>query len=239
MHRMSEWTPNMISFMEDASDYGNYFSELASCLSGLLDASWTVCDAGCGIGQLSIALSPLVKKVVAIDRSVEATDYLKKRISSAGVSNVEVLAEDFDNLHAERRFDAMVFNYFGRMEQILDIAAKHCLRRVIIIRKVYTNHRFSFGTYPIEQNPALLPNGMNHEVREFSCEFGQPFRSIGDAVRFFELYSRDEDKSVINEKNVRSRLVETGNPDFPYYLPHLKRSTIYVIDRGSYGKPLQ
>ena len=146
----------MISFMADASDYGNYYNELAAFLSGLLDASWTVCDAGCGIGQLSVALSPLVKKVVAIDRSVAATDYMKNRISSAAVENVEVLAEDFDNLPAERRFDAMIFNYFGRMEQILDIAAKHCLRRVIIIRKVYSNHRFSFGTYPIEQDPASL-----------------------------------------------------------------------------------
>jgi hypothetical protein len=132
----------------------------------------------------------------------------------------------------------MIFNYFGRMEQNLDIAAKHCLRRAIIIRKVYRNHRFSFGNYPIEQ--AVHPlDGVEHEEREFSCEFGQPFRSIDDAVRFFELYSRDEDKSVINEKNVRSRLVETGKPDFPYYLPHLKQSNIYVIDRGSYGKPLQ
>ena len=228
----------MISFMAEASDYGSYFSELAAFLSGLLDPSWTVCDAGCGIGQLSIALSPLVKKVIAMDRSVAATDFLKKRISSAGIRNVEVLAEDFDNLPTERRFDAMIFNYFGRVEQILDIAAKHCLKRVIIIRKVYRNHRFSFGTYPIEQTVHPL-DGVNHTESEFSCEFGQPFRSIDDAVRFFELYSRDEDKSVINEKNVRSRLVETGKPDFPYYLPHLKQSNIYVIDRGSYGKRLQ
>ena len=238
MHRMSEWTPDMISFMADASDYGSYFGELASFLSGLLNPSWTVCDAGCGIGQLSVALSPLVKKVVAIDKSAAATDYLKTRISSDGIENVEVLSEDFDNLPAERRFDAMIFNYFGRTEQILYIAAKHCLRRAIIIRKVYRNHRFSFGNYPIEQVVHPL-DGVEHEEREFSCEFGQPFRSIGDAVRFFELYSRDEDKSIINEKNVRSRLVETGRPDFPYYLPHLKQSTIYVIDRGSYGKPLQ
>lgn len=238
MHRMSEWTPDMISFMADASDCGSYFSELAAFLSGLLDPSWTVCDAGCGIGQLSIALSPLVKKVIAIDRSVAATDFLKKRISSAGIRNVEVLAEDFDNLPTERRFDAMIFNYFGRVEQILDIAARHCLRRAIIIRKVYRNHRFSFGTYPIEQ-PVHPFDGVDHKESEFSCEFGQPFRSIGDAVSFFELYSRDEDKSIINEKNVRSRLVETGNPEFPYYLPHLKQSNIYVIDRGSYGKPLQ
>lgn len=238
MHRMSEWTPDMISFMVDASDYGSYFSELASCLSGLLDASWTVCDAGCGIGQLSVALSPMVKKVVAIDRSVAATDFLKKRISSAGLGNVEVLAEDFDNLPAQRRFDAMIFNYFGRVEQILDIAVRHCLRRAIIIRKVYGNHRFSIGTYPIEQ-PVQPLNGVDYTEREFSCEFGQPFRSIDDAIRFFELYSRDGDKSVINEKNVRSRLVETGNPVFPYYLPHLKKSNIYIIDRGSYGKPLQ
>ena len=229
----------MISFMADASDYGNYFGELAANLSDLLDPSWTVCDAGCGIGQLSVALSPYVKKVVAIDKSAAATDYLRNRVRRDSVGNVEVLTEDFDSLSSDCKFDAMIFNYFGRVEQILEIAARHCLQRAIVVRKAYSNHRFSFGTYPIEHKLVHPLEGVEHSKSEFSSEFGQPFRSIGDAVKFFDLYSRDEDPAVINEENVRSRLVETGNPEFPYYLSHMKHSNIYVIDRGSYGKPLQ
>ncbi len=41
--------------------------------------------------------------------------------------------------------------------------------------------------------------------------FDQPFRSLEAARRFFELYGGNEDW--------RSRLVETGDPEFPWQLP--------------------
>ena len=56
-----------------------------------------------------------------------------------------------------------------------------------------------------------------------ALELGQPFRSWESARRFFEIYSRDEDKSVITDAFLRSKLVETGREDFPLYLPQ-KRS---------------
>ena len=63
--------------------------------------------------------------------------------------------------------------------------------------------------------------------QELELEMGQPFCSWESARRFFEIYSRDEDKSVITDDFLRSKLVETGREDFPLYLPQ-KRSVGYL-----------
>ncbi len=236
MHRMSEWNGQMIAYMDDASSYGDYFASLSSVLSQYIQKDMTVCDAGCGIGQLSFALASGVKKVTGIDMSESAIKFCeeKKRISDA--ANVSFECKDLLNMPETMIFDVMVFNYFGRMEQIMEIARRHCRRTLIIIKKNYTEHRFSIGRNPIEDREVygaeeyLKREKIAHTERLFSHEFGQPFRSIEDALEFFNIYSRDPDRSIINEQNVKSRLVETGNPVFPYYLPHVRNSRIHIID---------
>jgi len=47
--------------------FGERFDLLA--LAGLLDDSWVVGDLGCGTGQLSEALAPFVRQVIAVDSS--------------------------------------------------------------------------------------------------------------------------------------------------------------------------
>lgn len=236
MHRMSEWNEQMIAYMDDASSYGDYFASLSSVILQYIQKDMTVCDAGCGIGQLSFALAPGVKKVTGIDRSESAIKFCeeKKRISDAPNAGFE--CKDLLNMSETQFFDVMVFNYFGRMEQIMEIARRHCRRTLIIIKKNYTEHRFSIGRNPIEDREVygveeyLKREKIAHRVRLFSHEFGQPFRSIEDALEFFNIYSRDPDKSVINIENVKSRLVKSTNPVFAYYLPHIRNSRIYIID---------
>lgn len=237
LHRMSEWTDRMIGFMADASEYGNYFEELSKTLSVYLDRSWSVCDAGCGIGQLTAGLSPYVKQVTGVDRSEAAIAHLKARLESEKLANAHAVCADFENLDGSVVFDAMIFNYFGKMEEILEIAEKHCLKRIIVVKKNYTKHRFSIGSNPIDEKSVdyvknyLNRIGARYTTELFSAEFGQPFHSLEGAVDFFSIYSRDKDRSLINTENVEKRLVETGKSDFPYYLPHRRESIIFAIER--------
>ena len=237
MHRMSEWTDRMISFMSDASGYGNYFDKLSECIRTYLDKDWTVCDAGCGIGQLTVSLSPFVKRITGIDKSEPAIGKLKENLAAGGLNNADAVCADFDNLDSSFVFDAMIFNYYGRMDEILEIARRYCRKRIIVVKKNYTNHRFSIGKNPINESStsevsAFLDSRGNRYVTQlFSAEFGQPFRSLEDAVEFFSIYSRDGDRSLISAENVEKRLVQTGKADFPYYLPHRRESMIFVIER--------
>lgn len=59
-------------------------------LLGLLDERWTVGDLGCGTGQVTALVAPLVERVIAVDDSAEMRAAARERL--AGVANVEVRA---------------------------------------------------------------------------------------------------------------------------------------------------
>jgi len=61
--------------------YGDRFDLQA--LAGLLDAEWTVGDLACGTGQMTTALAPFVRRVIAVDRSRAMLTAARKRLGAA------------------------------------------------------------------------------------------------------------------------------------------------------------
>jgi ArsR family transcriptional regulator len=61
--------------------YGDRFDLQA--LAGLLDAEWTVGDLACGTGQVTTALAPFVRRVIAVDRSRAMLSAARKRLGAA------------------------------------------------------------------------------------------------------------------------------------------------------------
>ncbi len=59
----------------------------ANALLSLLPGGWTVVDAGCGTGNVSELLAPVVRRVIALDESAVMLKAAKKRLE--GVKNVE------------------------------------------------------------------------------------------------------------------------------------------------------
>ena len=62
-------------------------ADLAALL-GLVDEEWTVGDLGCGTGQMTEALAPFVREVIAVDASRAMLAAAKKRL--ADVPNVQL-----------------------------------------------------------------------------------------------------------------------------------------------------
>src|SRR5690606_27097045 len=58
--------------------FGAHFSDRV--LLSLLDPSWTVGDLGCGTGQVSAALAPVVARVIAVDGSGEMLVAARRRL---------------------------------------------------------------------------------------------------------------------------------------------------------------
>ena len=54
-------------------------------------------------------------------------------------------------------------------------------------------------------------------------DFPQPFRTLEDARRFFELYRQPDDTTPITDALLQTRLTATGREDFPFYLPQSRR----------------
>lgn len=232
---MFVWTPDMIRFMQAANEKSDYHRQLASILLPKLSGCRTLCDAGCGLGALAAALSPHFEFVTAADVSESALDVLRQTVSAQALSNLTPLHQDLLASHDPTRYDAMIFCFFGSLAEILPVARRQCAKTLIIVKKNYTLHRFSLTQQPIRSQTApaaceaLRAMGVPFDFDARELEHGQPLASIEEAVRFFRLYSRDRAPEQITPEAVAARLQQTGDAQYPYYLPQTKRLGILTI----------
>jgi ubiquinone/menaquinone biosynthesis C-methylase UbiE/DNA-binding transcriptional ArsR family regulator len=77
--------------------FGDDFATRA--LIGLMPATWTVADLGCGTGLMLASLSPHVNQVIGVDASEEMLAAARARLS--GVANVELRHGSLESLPIE------------------------------------------------------------------------------------------------------------------------------------------
>lgn len=232
---MFKWEKDGIRFMKDASVYTSYNRRLAEEISFYVTKESRICDAGCGLGFLSLALAPFVKEVVSVERDLNALAVLQEACQNNGIGTIRPVCGDVMQLAEEECFDAMVFCFFGETNEILSMAKKHCRGTVIAIKKNYSRHRFSVGEHAClhdgyeQAKKRLSELEIPFEGRELELEFGQPFGSLEDAGRFFALYSQDPEKEGITDEFLKEKLLETGDKTFPYYMPHRRRLGMLIF----------
>lgn len=226
---MFRWNEEKVRFMEDAAAWGDFHARLAALLAPYLPESGSICDAGCGTGHLSLALAPYVKRVTAVDISEEALSLLARNCQNRGIANVEIRRGDIALLPPETPYDAMVFCFFGHIEEILAVSAAQCRGTVLAVMRDDGCHRFSAGQPAIRCGgylrgaAELSARGIPFHADERELPMGQPFRALSDARRFFELYRRPDDTTPITDDFLRQRLTATGREDFPLFLPQSRR----------------
>lgn len=227
--KLELWEQDMIEFMGRASEYGDYNRRLTEKMLPWLHGDTHICDAGSGLGYLSLALSPHVGRVTAVERHAGAAAVLTENCIRFGISNVVSRCGAIAAVPQETPYDAMVFCFFGSIQEILTLAKAQCRGDVFVFTRNYDTHRFSAGTHPTgyegypQFTAALCELGIPAHSETFTLEFGQPFRDLQEAHRFFLLYSKDPNKSVLTPSFIQSQLTQTGRADFPLYLPHQKR----------------
>lgn len=220
------WTQESAALLARAYRCGGAADMLAEKIMPALAAGAHVCDAGCGVGALSLALAKHGVCVTALDISETALAQLRM---DKEVDGIDVRCEDAKTHTPDCLYDAMVFSFFGSMEECLAMAKRCCTGDVFYISRAYDKHRFSVGDHPVtyrgyRQACALLDEmGVPYSCAEFALDMGQPFESIEEARRFFELYSRD-DPALITDEFLMSRLVWTQDAQYPLYLPHMRRA---------------
>ena len=227
------WKPDMIRFMRDASEHTGYHADLAARIVPHLKEGARVCDAGCGLGYLSLALAPLAAQVTAVDRNADALSVLRENCEKRGVSNVEARHCDMTLYRSEQPFDAMVFCMYGSFSEILALAKKHCGGKAVIIKRSSSSHQFSKGRQRQETEPGACTKldllGVPYWEQNFTATLDQPLRSMDDARRFFALY-RPEGAPEMTEDEIMRRVVRTENEEFPYLLPSSRQMGMIVFD---------
>ena len=226
---MQRWSEDTIRFMEDASSYGNYHKELADILLNYLPADGHICDAGCGLGHLALELAKECRAVTAVDASADA---LRGILSRELPDNLCVLQGDIFAM--EDRYDAMVFCYFGKTQEILRLASLGRTQKILVVRRDCGVHSFSASAvqrkeHSINELTAVLEEkGIPYFSRNISLELGQPFRTMDDALRFFSLYNKS-DRPIIPEM-LEERLVRTERESFPLYYPSVRNMELIVFE---------
>jgi len=116
------WTDESIAFLRDAAAMNRYYETVAERNAPQLTENAHICDAGCGIGELSLALKPYCHHVTAVDADALAIKTLKAHL----LEGVTARCGDMEALTPKEPYDAMEFCLFGRTEDTLRIARKQC-----------------------------------------------------------------------------------------------------------------
>lgn len=107
-------------FADDYSEqakYNNYEygRKAIEALSEILDKDFEVLEIGAGPGTLTIPLAERVKKIVAVESSEMAVEYLKKNLKESRVENVEIMNRNWmevEDREIKDRFDLVVCSHF-------------------------------------------------------------------------------------------------------------------------------
>ncbi len=215
--------------MRNASEYGNHYELLAAELLPYLPKNGHVCDAGCGLGYLSMELAKHCQQVTAVDRSEAALSVLRKNCRA---ENLHICCGDVFAI--KTRYDAMVMCYFGHTDEILRLASR-CDGNMLVVRRDCSQHKFSIGSVERKHQNAnnlhdeLSRLGVAFDTKTLHIELGQPFTSVDDAVDFFRLYNKSA--QAVERGEVLRRLVPTGREDYPWYLPG-QRDMELTVFRG-------
>ncbi|MDD3409377.1 MAG: methyltransferase domain-containing protein [Eubacteriales bacterium] len=238
--RMYQWTDDMIRLMHDASERTDFYALLARQIVQALGgearaAPMRLCDAGCGLGYLSLELARCCQQVTAVDVSAPSLEVLRQNLESRRIANVEPLRMSVWDMPRDMRFDAMVFCLFGQVDEVLRAARGHC-GQAVIVKKTWTTRRFALKPDVPERDTLdettnlLEQNGLAFTRSFVSLTLDQPFRCIEDAMLFFRLYGHADAETEVNEQEVRRRLTETGDPEFPWLLPVPKRLGVLTVN---------
>ena len=225
---MIDWTPEGIGFLKDAAVFTGFYDELAAHAAEFSNKGDNVCDAGCGIGMLSGALSKRERIVTGVDVSHDAI--VAARNMGNGTAGLRFWEGDVFSMPDSMVFDSMVFCFFGSVRETLRVAYGHCKGYVVMFRKNWRMRRFTTSPQPnhrirfTEAEDELKELGIPFDSHSFDLEMGQPFRCFDDALKFFSLYGKDPDPGLI-----RSRLTATDSKEFPLFLPERKSVGLIAI----------
>lgn len=88
------WTEQRIDWYLSASRYGDFHRQLADRISPYLLPRDRLCDLGCGLGRLDLALAPAVGHITCVDTDAAVLSCLRRDATASGITNLSVLHGD-------------------------------------------------------------------------------------------------------------------------------------------------
>jgi len=230
------WTEKSLAWFDRAAARTSFYQQIVQQCSGLLAPETRVFDLGCGAGFLSMALAPAVQRVAAVDINPRAIAFLREKCQEKNLSNVTCQVADWHRWEPEQPADVVFLCYcdglFSQMEKLRTLVKKY----LVVVLPVIKNNFHLEEFYPLptqHPNRETIPRvkaflekeQISFQIMPLSCEFGQPFSSIGEYEEFLHFYYRIPRTSIPPAYTAQYLHPSNGG----YYLSNFKESGILIM----------
>lgn len=225
------WNIDTIRWYQDANNYTGYFKNIASFIIPKLEGCSTLCDIGCGLGLIDMELCKYIDSITCIDINQEAIKALEKNIKDKNILNISPRLIDCDDM--KENWDVIFLSFFGSRN--LKEFLPYCKKLIAVVGSKNQNglfpekYRSFYKNTSANVEEALNRDGISYILTEVSFEFGQPLLSIEDAKNFVRAHSRNSITTEDLEQFLSQRLIETGEKQYPYFIPRMKSVGIFEI----------
>ena len=232
------WSEDTIRSYVEASEYTGFHRRLAHLALPYLDKEDAVVDIGCGPGLIDFFLAEYVKSVTAVDEVPEVIHYIRRNLDMRGTPNLFPRLSALADL-GEETWDVVLLCFFGSTLDELRLARSKARKKMLIFthgegtdlsgsmvkpdtKKIFAREVESF----------LKTDHIYYHMHRAKLDFGQPFRSTSEALRFFRGYSRVEDPEEKKGKieGFMAKLIETGNKTYPYFYPKYREIAVFICE---------
>ena len=239
------WTEEKLEWYVRGSLYAGFHRTLAEKIRPALEKTDALVDLGCGPGLIDLELAQDVKSITAIDINQIVLQHLEEDIADRKNTNIRTVCGDVkespDDL-LPSSFDVALFSFFGGPGEVFEVAYQKASRLVIIIThgsdtakkpsKIGGEFHRAFAG---DVSAWLDENKLKYTTTYDSYDFGQPFVSLEEAERFFEVYAKEgevgsEERLAQIDKQL-SLVKKTDDPKYPYYFPNMKDTAIFLVEK--------
>ena len=236
-----DWNEQTLKWFREASDYTGYNRNMAALLHPFLEGCRSLCDIGCGMALVDLELAENFEHVLCVDVNETASGYVREQAEKLGHPDFRtVTADGMDRERiapgTEPFSDAVMALFHGDVEktgfQYLSYAAK---------KLIFVVHGSPHGSTGPEKYRVrkccdidhtrdwLEREGIPYTLQSAELEFGQPHRSIEEAIAYTRMFSKGAPEEEL-EAYVKAHVQETGRTDFPLYTQKTRKFGIFVID---------
>ena len=228
------WNEQTVRWFRNASAYTGYNRKLAQLLLAHIPCRETLCDVGCGLGLIDLELSPYIGQITCVDISAGVISALEQSIRQRGIANVTPVCADALSLQGQ--WDTAIALFFGGYT-LLPAYLSRVQDRLILAVHEESKGRFGPADHKaikctdVQNVKAFLDaQGIHYHLEIGALEYGQPFPDRQDAEAFVRAYSTPMRQDEL-DAYLSAHLQQTGQEDFPFYLPKEKKFGLFVIRR--------
>ena len=215
------WSDRSIEWFSRASAESSFHRELSALIMKHLDPSFSVLEAGCGLGYEAQLLAKAGYAVKALDKDPRVVEAAARRTG-------QDIFRCADLYESDEKADVLLCVNFGYIESADDLRrlAGHAEKKIVCVMSRHTNRDNVSRQDRTEKVKSLLEEaGFRFSMTDFSLDFDQPLLSMEEAAEFISWTYPDDDV-----QRFLGFVEPSGDSEYPFKLGNRKNMVLFDIE---------